>query len=228
MNVFPTPDGRKANLVVTVPDASGGVRGGVLLSGHSDCVPVDGQAWTSDPFEVVERDGRLIGRGTADMKGFLACCLAALPAMLERPLREPLHIGLSYDEEVSGCVGAPPFVASVHEAGLSPRVGFVGEPSMMAMIRGHKSINLVHVTLTGVPAHSSLTHSGVNAIEYAAEIVRYWRGRADAWKADGPFDDAYPLPYTSASVNMIAGGNGVNIVPRDVPDHPRIPCAAFG
>ncbi|HOA90096.1 MAG TPA: acetylornithine deacetylase [Propioniciclava tarda] len=213
VNVFPTPDGRKANLVVTVPDASGGVRGGVLLSGHSDCVPVDGQAWTSDPFEVVERDGRLIGRGTADMKGFLACCLAALPAMLERPLREPLHIGLSYDEEV-GCVGAPPFVASVHEAGLSPRLGFVGEPSMMAMIRGHKSINLVHVTLTGVPAHSSLTHSGVNAIEYAAEIVRYWRGRADAWKAHGPFDDAYPLPYTSASVNMIAGGNGVNIVPE--------------
>lgn len=212
-HVFATPDGRKANAVITIPDAAGDIRGGVLLSGHTDCVPVDGQAWTSDPFTVVERDGRLYGRGTADMKGFIACCVAALPALLSAPLREPVHIGLSYDEEV-GCIGAPPFVASLHEAGLSPRLGFVGEPSEMRMIRGHKSINLVHVRFTGVPAHSSLTHRGVNAIEYAAELVRYWRGRADAWKADGPFDDAYPLPYTSASVNVISGGNGVNIVPE--------------
>jgi len=211
--VFPAPDGRKANLCITVPDAGGGVRGGVLLSGHSDCVPVDGQAWASDPFAVVERDGRLYGRGTADMKGFIACCLAALPTMLAAPLSEPIHVALSYDEEV-GCLGAAPFVAAVREAGLSPRLGFVGEPSMMRMIRGHKSINLVHVLLTGVSAHSSLTDRGVNAIEYAAEIVRYWRGRADRWRAEGPFDEAYPVPYTSASVNMIAGGNGVNIVPE--------------
>jgi len=211
--VFPTPDGRKANLCITVPDASGGVRGGVLLSGHSDCVPVDGQAWASDPFAVAERDGRLYGRGTADMKGFIACCLAALPSMLAAPLREPIHVALSYDEEV-GCLGAAPFVASLREAGLSPRLGFVGEPSMMRMIRGHKSINLVHVSLTGVSAHSSLTDRGVNAIEYAAEIVRYWRGRAETWRAEGPFDLAYPLAYTSASVNQIVGGNGVNIVPE--------------
>lgn len=211
--LFPSADGRKGNLAITVPDAAGGVTGGVLLSGHTDCVPVDGQAWTSDPFTVVERSGRLYGRGTADMKGFIACCLAALPELLAAPLAEPVHLGLSYDEEV-GCLGAPSFVAALHEAGLSPRLGFVGEPSMMRMIRGHKSINVARVILTGVAAHSSLTHRGVNAIEYASEVVAYWRGRADAWRDSGPFDEAYPLPYTSASTTMIEGGNGVNIVPE--------------
>lgn len=211
--VFPSADGAKANLVVTIPDAAGAVRGGIMLSGHSDCVPVDGQAWASDPFTLTERAGRLYGRGTADMKGFIACCLAALPHLLAAPLREPVHLALSHDEEV-GCVGAPSLVAALHATGLSPRVGFVGEPTGMRMIRGHKSINVAHVTLTGVAAHSSLTPQGVNAIEYGAEIVRYWRSRADAWRADGPFDDAYPVPYTSASVNRIDGGNAVNTVPE--------------
>lgn len=212
VNTFLTPDGRKANLLLTVPSAAGETSGGVFLSGHSDCVPVDGQDWASDPFAVTEREGRLYGRGTADMKGFLACCLAALPALLAARLAEPVHVGFSYDEEV-GCIGAAPFVESMKSVGILPRLGFVGEPSMMRMIRGHKSINLVYITLTGVAAHSSLTDKGVNAIEYAAEIVRYWRGRADQWRAEGPFDEAYPLPFTSASVNRIEGGNAVNTVP---------------
>jgi len=211
--LFPAGDGAKGNLVLTVPDAAGGVRGGVLLSGHTDCVPVDGQAWASDPFTLTERDGRLYGRGTADMKGFIACCLAALPDLLAAPLAEPVHLGLSYDEEV-GCLGAPALVAGLHAAGLSPRLGFVGEPTGMRMIRGHKSINVAHITLTGVAAHSSLTQRGVNAIEYGAEIVRYWRGVADRWRAEGPFDEAYPLPHASASVNLIDGGNAVNTVPE--------------
>ncbi len=211
--LFPSADGAKVNLVVTVPDAAGAVRGGIMLSGHTDCVPVDGQAWASDPFTVTERAGRLYGRGTADMKGFLACCLAALPALLAAPLREPVHLALSHDEEV-GCVGAPALAAALHAAGLSPRVGFVGEPTGLRMIRGHKSINLVHVTVTGVAAHSSLTTAGVNAIEYAAEIVRYWRARAEVWRAAGPFDAAYPVPYATASVNRIEGGNAVNTVPE--------------
>mgnify|MGYP002370181048 FL=1 len=211
--LFPTPDGAKGNLVLTVPDARGGVTGGGLLSAHTDCVPVDGQAWASDPFTLTERDGRLYGRGTADMKGFIACCLAALPALLAEPLAEPVHLGLTHDEEV-GCLGVPPFVAALRAAGRLPRVGFVGEPTSMRMIRAHKSINVAHVEVRGVPAHSSLTDRGVNAIEYAAEVVRYWRGRADAWRAHGPFDPAYPLPYTSASVNLIEGGNAVNTVPE--------------
>lgn len=212
-HIFPTPDGRKANMVVTIPDAAGAVAGGVMLSGHTDCVPVDGQKWASDPFTLTEREGRLYGRGSADMKGFLACVLAALPTFVERPLSRPLHLAFSYDEEV-GCLGAAPLVESVRAAGIVPEVGFVGEPSMMQMIAGHKSVNLIRVHVTGRSAHSSLTDHGVNAIEYGAEIVRYWRGLADSWRTEGPFDAAYPLSYSSASVNQITGGNGVNIVPE--------------
>ncbi len=211
--VFPTQDGRKANLLVTVPDADGNTGGGVLLSGHSDVVPTDGQDWTSDPYTLTERDGLLYGRGVTDMKGFDAVAVNALAALVAQPLSTPVHVGLTYDEEV-GCVGAQPFVDSMKEAGVVPDIVFVGEPTSMRMIRGHKSINLVEATFHGVPAHSSLTASGVNAIEYAASLVRYWRDQADAWRADGPFDEAYPLAYTTGSVNLISGGNGVNIVPE--------------
>lgn len=211
--VFPTPDGRKANLLVTVPDADGNTDGGILLSGHSDVVPTDGQNWTSDPYTLTERGGLLYGRGVTDMKGFDAVAVNALAALVAQPLSTPVHVGLTYDEEV-GCVGAQPFVDSLKEAGVVPDIVFVGEPTSMRMIRGHKSINLVEATFHGVPAHSSLTASGVNAIEYAASLVRYWRDQADRWRTEGPFDEAYPLAYTTGSVNLISGGNGVNIVPE--------------
>ena len=213
-HVFPNADGTKANLVVTVPDRDGGTDGGIMLSGHSDVVPVDGQAWASDPFTLTERDGLLHGRGTADMKGFDAIIVNALADLVAEPLAEPVHIALSYDEEV-GCLGAQPLVDGLASVGLNPRVCFVGEPTSMRMIRGHKSINLVTIALTGFAAHSSLTAQGVNAIEHAASIVRYWRDRADAWRADGPFDEAYPITYTTGSVNEISGGNGVNIIPAE-------------
>lgn len=211
-HLFPNADGTKAALVVTVPDAAGSTDGGIMLSGHSDVVPVDGQEWTSDPFTLVERDGKVYGRGTSDMKGFDAVVVAALADLVAQPLRVPVHLALSYDEEV-GCIGAQPLVDGMRSVGLAPRVCFVGEPTSMRMIRGHKSINLATVTLTGVAAHSSLTDQGVNAIEHAASVVRYWRGRSDAWRADGPFDAAYPIPHTTGSVNLIEGGNGVNIIP---------------
>ncbi len=213
-HVFPNEDGTKANLVVTVPDADGETAGGVMLSGHSDVVPVDGQAWASDPFTLTERDGLLYGRGTADMKGFNAIIVDALAELVAQPLREPVHIALSHDEEV-GCVGAQPLVDAMRSVGLAPRVCFVGEPTSMRMIRGHKSINLVTITLHGLAAHSSLTAQGVNAIEHAASVVRYWRERADAWRTTGPFDEAYPIAHTTGSVNQIAGGNGVNIIPAE-------------
>lgn len=213
-HVFHTSDGQKANLVITVPDAAGSVEGGIMLSGHSDVVPVDGQAWTSDPFTLTERDGKVFGRGTADMKGFDAVIVAALEALIEKPLREPVHVALSYDEEV-GCIGARPLVDGLRSVGITPRVCFVGEPTSMRMIRGHKSINLVTVTVKGIAAHSSLTAEGVNAIEHAASIVRYWRGRSDAWRTGGPFDEAYPIAYSTGSVNLISGGNGVNIIPAE-------------
>lgn len=207
-----TPDGRKGNLAVTVPAADGRTSGGVLLAGHADCVPVDGQAWASDPFTLTERDGRLYGRGAADMKGFDAVAVAALARLAAARLTEPVHLGLTHDEEV-GCLGAQPFVDALVAAGRLPRLAFVGEPSSMQMILGHKSINLVRVTLRGVAAHSSLTNQGVNAIEHGADVIRAWRGRVDRWRAEGPYDEAYPIPYTTGSVNLVTGGNAVNTVP---------------
>lgn len=213
-HVFPTPDGAKANLILTVPDADGGTCGGVMLSGHTDVVPVDGQPWTSDPFTLTERDGRYYGRGTADMKGFDAVVLAALPAMLAQPLRQPIHLALSYDEEV-GCQGAGPMVAALAELGLAPEVTFVGEPTSMRMICAHKSINVIRIAVRGLAAHSSLTNQGVNAIEYAASLVRWWRVRCDRWRDEGPYDDGYPIAHTTGAVTMISGGNGVNIIPAE-------------
>jgi acetylornithine deacetylase len=211
--VLPTPDGLKANLIITVPDASGQVAGGVVLSGHTDCVPVDGQEWSSDPFALSIRDGRAHGRGAVDMKGFDAAILAALPALVARPLREPVHLALSYDEEI-GCVGVRPLVAAMLAEGLNPRVAVVGEPTSMRAIRAHKSLTMVRVILRGVPAHSSLPHEGVNAIEFAAEVVRGWRERCERWRVEGPFDRAYPVPYSTGSVNLIGGGSAPNIVPE--------------
>lgn len=210
---FLSPDGQKANLVVSCPDKDGSIDGGIMLAGHSDCVPVDGQMWSSDPFQVVERDGRLYGRGTADMKGFDAVIVAAMERLAARPLAEPVHIALTYDEE-SGCLGAQPLMDSMAEANLHPRVAFVGEPTSMRMIRGHKAINLVRISLTGVSAHSSLPHLGVNAVQYAADIVSYWRRQQETWRDDGPFDEAYLVPHTTGSVNQIAGGTAVNVVPE--------------
>ncbi len=211
--IVPDADGRKANLVLTVPDATGGTEGGVMLAGHVDCVPVDGQNWSSDPFQLTIRDGLVYGRGTADMKGFDAAVVAALPDITAAPLREPLHLAFTYDEEV-GCRGAQPLVDALQDAGVHPRVCFVGEPTSMRMIRAHKSINVAEVTVRGVGAHSSLTPEGVNAVEYAARVVQFHRDRSDRWRTEGPFDDAYPVPYTTGSVNRIAGGTAVNIVPE--------------
>ncbi|MBK8463413.1 MAG: acetylornithine deacetylase [Nigerium sp.] len=212
VGVFPDADAIKANLLITVPDADGRTEGGVMLSGHSDVVPTDGQPWTSDPYTLTARDGLLYGRGTSDMKGFNAVVIAALERLAGTALTEPVHVALSYDEEV-GCLGARPLVESLASAGIAPRVCFVGEPTSMRMIRGHKSINLLDARLYGVAAHSSLPTHGVNAIHYAADLVAYWRARCDAWRVDGPFDEAYPIPSTTGAVTMIAGGNGVNIVP---------------
>lgn len=210
--LFPTDDGSKANMIVSVPDASGSIDGGILLSGHTDCVPVDGQNWASDPFTLTERDGKVYGRGAADMKGFVAVIVDAMGAASRATLARPIHFGFTYDEEV-GCQGAKPFMRSLAAAEIAPEVGFVGEPSSMRMIRAHKSINVIRVTVDGLASHSSLTSHGVNAIEYAAEVVRYWRERADRWRDEGPFDEGFPIPYTTGSVNRIEGGTAQNIVP---------------
>lgn len=212
-HLFPTPDGRKANLVCTIPAADGRTSGGVVLSGHTDVVPVDGQEWASDPFDPQIRDGRLYGRGTCDMKAFSGVALHLLPQMVEAKLREPIHLALTYDEEV-GCVGGAQIVKQIADLGLAPDVCIVGEPTMMRVVKAHKSINLLQLTFRGVAAHSSLPAQGVNAIEHAARFIARWREQAaDRWRDEGPYDDAFPLPYTTTSVNMISGGIATNTVP---------------
>ena len=204
---------RKSNLVATIAAADGTRTGGVVISGHTDVVPVDGQAWSSDAFVPEIRDEKLYGRGTADMKAFIAIAMHKLPRFVAANLNRPIHFAFTYDEEV-GCLGGAEIVKLIADLGLEPDVCFVGEPSSMRVVRAHKGINVVEVTFEGVAAHSSLTPQGVNSIEYAGEFVSFVRQLADTWRADGPFDEAYVVPFTTTSVNKIGGGTAQNIVPE--------------
>ena len=210
---IPNDDGSKTNLVVTVPAADGSTGGGIVLSGHTDVVPVDGQRWSSDPFTPEVRDGRLYGRGTADMKSFLGVLVHKLPELAAARLSEPVHLALSYDEEV-GCFGGARIAAALGAWAEPPRVCLVGEPTSMRVIAGHKSSNLVELTFHGRSAHSSLTPEGVNAIEYAAQAVTAVRALADRRRLEGPFDPAYRVPWTTAGVNVVSGGIATNTVPE--------------
>ncbi len=211
-------DGDKANLLATFPAADGTRTGGIVLSGHTDVVPVDGQSWSSDPFRPEVRDGKLYARGTCDMKSFVAVIMAKLESISAAPLTEPIHLAFSYDEEV-GCLGAVDLVAAICDAGLKPRGCIVGEPTSMRVVRGHKSVNVLRVDFHGVAAHSSLTTQGVNAISAAAEFTRVVDSMAQAFEADGPFDEAFIVPYTTTTVNKIDGGIAVNTIPAECTLH---------
>ncbi|MEO7752260.1 MAG: acetylornithine deacetylase [Terracoccus sp.] len=206
--------GAKANLLATFPAADGTTAGGIVLSGHTDVVPVDGQDWSSEPFAPEIRDGRLYGRGTCDMKGFIGSVLTKVPELASTPLREPVHLALSYDEEV-GCVGAISLVDEIVRRDLRPRACIVGEPTSMRVITGHKSLTMIRVAFHGVAAHSSRTPFGVNAIEYAAQLISFVRGVADEFRTEGPFDENHDVPFTTATVNQVAGGIAVNTVPSE-------------
>lgn len=212
--ILPTEDGRKANLVATIPAADGATAGGVVLSGHTDVVPVDGQPWSSDPFTPEIRDGRLYGRGTADMKGFIGVALHLLPRMVAAALSEPIHLALTYDEEL-GCLGGDVLVRQIPTLGLTPRLCFVGEPTSMRVIRAHKTVNVLEVAFHGVAAHSSLTPHGVNAIHHAADLIGHVVGNARRWREEGPYDDGFLVPYTTTGVNVIRGGIASNTVPSE-------------
>lgn len=203
---------RKVNLFATFPAQDGSTEGGVVLSGHTDVVPVEGQDWDSDPFTVTERDGRLYGRGTADMKGYLAVIMSRLEAISAAQLTQPLHLAFSYDEEV-GLLGAQRMIGEFAEHGIKPASCIVGEPSGMRVVRGHKSINLFTVSFRGVAAHSSLTPQGVNAIHYAGRFIEFYRQLTEEWRSEGPFDEAYPVAFTTGGVNLISGGIAGNTVP---------------
>lgn len=212
--LVPNAEGTKANLLATFPASDGSVEGGIVLSAHTDVVPVDGQTWSSDPFTPEVRDGRLYGRGSADMKSFLAVVLTKLDEIAAQPLAEPIHLAFSYDEEV-GCVGAVTLVEKITELGLKPRGCIVGEPTSMRIVRGHKSINTMTVHFRGVAAHSSLTPQGVNAIAYAARFVDFVEQVAADFRENGPFDEDYVVAYTTTTANMIGGGIAVNTIPAD-------------
>ncbi|AJW97733.1 MULTISPECIES: acetylornithine deacetylase [Burkholderia] len=203
-----------ANLFATIPAHDGTTDGGVVLSGHTDVVPVDGQDWDSDPFKPAIRDGRLYGRGTCDMKGFIGAALALVPEMQAARLAKPIHLALSYDEEI-GCAGAPLLIADLKQRGLNPSGCIVGEPTSMRPIIAHKGINTYRCCVRGHAAHSSLTPKGLNAIEYAARLICHIRDIADEFRAKGPFDELYDVPFTTAQTSQIQGGNAINTVPAE-------------
>jgi acetylornithine deacetylase len=208
--LVPNADGTKANLYALIGPT---VPGGIVLSGHTDVVPVDGQPWDTDPFALVERDGRLYGRGTADMKGFVALALALVPDILAAGLTRPIVLAFSYDEEV-GCLGAPSLVSRIAEALPRPEIVVVGEPTSMQPVNAHKGVNAFEVTVTGLDAHSSRPQDGASAVRYAAELVSFvYRLQDDAKGAADP-DSPFTPPYSTFNVGMIDGGTAMNIIPR--------------
>ncbi|MEX0303218.1 MAG: acetylornithine deacetylase [Leisingera sp.] len=210
----PSPCGTKASIFAHIGPK---VEGGVVLSGHTDVVPVKGQDWSSDPFTVSERDGKLYGRGTCDMKGFDALALAAVPLALKSPLKRPVQIALSYDEEV-GMTGAPLMIDRILQSGLpKAEAVIVGEPSMMQVVSGHKGGFGYIVDVRGHEVHSSIMHEGVSAVMMAADMVS-WANRMNAEnaaRAPGPLDTDFVPPYTTVHVGTIKGGTAHNITARD-------------
>ncbi|WP_267356755.1 MULTISPECIES: acetylornithine deacetylase [unclassified Methylobacterium] len=206
----PDETGRKAALLVSLGPFE--TRPGYVLSGHSDVVPVVGQPWSSDPFVLREEGGRLYGRGTSDMKGFLAVCLALLPEMAAADLATPLHLAISYDEEV-GCLGVRPLIARMLERGPKPLGCFVGEPTGMEVVVGHKGKAAARLTFRGRASHSALAPQGVNAVEYAARFIEHVRLSAEALARDGARDPLYDVPHTTGLSSVVQGGAALNIVP---------------
>jgi acetylornithine deacetylase len=204
-------DGGKANLFASLgPEQPGGV----VLSGHTDVVPVDGQAWDTDPFTVVRDNGRLYGRGTSDMKSFIAIALALVPAFKTHGLAVPLHLALSYDEEI-GCLGVDRMIDGIAAAGIEPNIVIVGEPTGMRVANAHKGIYSFHTLVTGHEAHSSATNIGVNAVMTAARLVAFLGDLAEEMKGRTEPDSGFEPPYTTVHVGTIEGGTALNIIPRE-------------
>jgi acetylornithine deacetylase len=207
--VLPSPEGDKASLFATIGPSGGG---GVGLSAHSDCVPVEGQDWSSDPFTLTAREDKLYGRGTCDMKGYLACVLAAVPLFKQGTAKQPMHILISYDEEI-GCTGVRPMIAQLGHDLPRPSAIVVGEPSRMRVIDAHKRIEAYTTIVTGREAHSSLPKLGVNAIAFAAEMIGELE-RIGVDLARGPIDARFDPPVTTVQAGTIKGGTAANIVPK--------------
>lgn len=202
--------GGKANLWATIgPD----VDGGVVLSGHTDVVPVEGQEWSGDPFEMREENGLLYGRGTCDMKGFIACALAVAPAFARAELKRPLHFAFTYDEE-TGCLGAKVMLAALKASGRRPAVCIIGEPTGMKVIEGHKGCCENTTTFWGLEGHGSMPSAGVNAVEYAARYIGELLTIAEDLKPRAPAHSRFDPPWTTINIGAISGGVAHNVIPN--------------
>ena len=203
--------GQRKNLFVTLPAHDGTTSGGLVLSGHTDVVPVEGQAWDTDPFSATVKADKLYGRGVADMKSYLAAALWMLPRFAEADRKRPLHFAFTYDEEI-GCVGAPSMIAELKKRGVLPDFAIVGEPSSMHPIVAHKGAHRGRATFRGVAKHGSLAPYGVNAVAAAAKFVAFIEDMADDWLENGPFDEGFVTPTSTAGANFMRGGLQYNIV----------------
>ncbi|MGY3014763.1 acetylornithine deacetylase [Pseudomonas sp. TE6283] len=209
--LFHNEEGTKANLFATIgPDD----RGGVVLSGHTDVVPVEGQAWSVEPFRLTEREGRLYGRGTADMKGFIASVLAAVPALLAQPLELPVHLAFSYDEEV-GCLGVRSMLAALAQRPHKPRLCLIGEPTELKPVLGHKGKLAMRCQVHGAACHSAYAPYGVNAIEYAARLIGKLGEIGDDLARPEYHDERFDPPFSTVQTGVIKGGRALNIVPAE-------------
>ena len=201
----------KANLFATIGPTD---KPGIVLSGHTDVVPVDGQPWTVPPFELTERDGKVYGRGTADMKGYIACVLALVPSLVSTSLRLPVHIALSYDEEV-GCLGVRSLLAELEQRPVKPMLCIIGEPTELKPVLGHKGKLAIRCDIHGHACHSAYAPLGVNAIEYAAELIGELGRIGTRLKAPEHHDARFDPPFSTVQTGMIGGGKALNIVPAD-------------
>jgi acetylornithine deacetylase len=209
--LFYNAERTKANLFATIGPRE---RGGIVLSGHTDVVPVEGQAWTVEAFRLTERDGRLYGRGTADMKGFIASVLAAVPTFLERELTLPVHLAFSYDEEV-GCLGVRPMLAELERRTPKPALCLIGEPTELKPVLGHKGKLAMRCHVKGAPCHSAYAPYGVNAIQYAARMIGRLEEIGEQLAQPEHHDERFDPPFSTVQTGVIKGGRALNIVPAE-------------
>jgi acetylornithine deacetylase len=204
-------EGTKADLIATIGPL---VEGGIVLSGHTDVVPVEGQEWHTNPFEMVEKNNRLFGRGACDMKGFIAVILSLIPYFQTLDLKVPIHLAFSYDEEL-GCLGAPSLIARVCRNIPTPRAAIIGEPTSMKLVNAHKGTAFYETIVKGLPGHSSQVHMGVNAISYAAACIRRLVEIGEELKLEGTVDNRFQPNHSTISVNIIEGGTATNIIAEE-------------
>ncbi|ACD16763.1 acetylornithine deacetylase [Paraburkholderia phytofirmans] len=209
--LFYNAERSKANLFATIGPREGG---GIVLSGHTDVVPVEGQAWTVDAFRLTERDGRLYGRGAADMKGYIASVLAAVPGLRERELKLPVHLAFSYDEEV-GCLGVRPMLAELAQRAHKPALCLIGEPTELKPVLGHKGKLAMRCQVKGAPCHSAYAPYGVNAIQYAARMIGRLEEIGELLARPEHHDARFDPPFSTVQTGVINGGRALNIVPAE-------------